>query len=134
MKKITTVALVATFVTLAVAVPMVAFAQPTPPGTGNLSNLEVLVESVRRIVNMLIPLAFAIALLVFFWGLAKFILASGNEEAKDTGKRIMIWGIIALFVMASVWGIVAFIGNALGIGQGQNIPSVPGVIDRDAGF
>ncbi len=39
----------------------------------------------------------------------------------------MIWGIVALFVMVAVWGLVAFIGNALGITPGQNSGNIPTV-------
>ena len=73
------------------------------------------------------PIAFAAALLFFFWGLAQYVLAAGNEEGKVDGKTKMLWGIIALFVMASVWGIVGFIGDALGIDQGADI-NAPGVL------
>ena len=41
----------------------------------------------------------------------------------------MIWGVIALFVMVSVWGLVGFIGNAIGVTPGAagtpTIPTVP---------
>jgi len=41
----------------------------------------------------------------------------------------MIWGLIALFVMVAVWGLVRFIGDALDIDQGETIivPTVPGL-------
>ena len=91
-----------------------------------LGNINTLVTSLGNIVELLIPIAFAVALLFFFWGLAQYILAAGSDEAKAQGKNMMIWGVIALFVMASVWGIVAFIGQALGIQQGTDI-TVPGI-------
>ncbi|MBX4210524.1 pilin [Candidatus Parcubacteria bacterium] len=97
------------------------------PG-GQLSNIQSLINSLQNIVNTLIPVAFAVALLFFFWGLARYILSAGDPEAKETGKNIMIWGIIALFVMASVWGIVRFIGTAIGINPDANKTIVaPGV-------
>ena len=99
--------------------PIIASAQ--------LGNIQNIIESVRRIIDTLIPLVAALALLYFFWGLAKFILASGDEEARDNGKHIMIWGIVALFVIVSVWGLVRFIGDAIGIqptGTDQPIPGV----------
>lgn len=99
--------------------PAVAFAQ------GNLGNLETLLRSVGRLVDIALPIIVAIGLLVFFWGLVKFIF--GGEEAKKEGQSFMIWGIVALFVMISVWGLVRWIGNALGIGQGDTVivPAVP---------
>ena len=67
------------------------------------------------------------ALLAFFWGLAKYIFHSNDEEKKAEGKNIMIWGIVALFVMASVWGIVKFIGDAVLGGTSYSAPAVPNV-------
>lgn len=62
-------------------------------------------------VGTAIPIVMSLAVLAFFWGLAKFILNAGSEEARDEGKNVMKWGIVALFVLVSVWGIVAFISN-----------------------
>jgi|SRR3989344_3715854 len=102
--------------------PALAFAQ-------TLSNIETFVTSVGRVVGIALPIVVAIALLVFFWGLVKFIFAQGNEEAKVEAKKIMLWGIIALFVMVSIWGLVKFIGTALGVNQGDTVivPTVPGI-------
>jgi small-conductance mechanosensitive channel len=102
--------------------PAFAFAQ-------QLGNVEQLIESIGRLVNIALPIVVGIALLAFFWGLVKFIFAQGNEEAKIEAKKIMLWGLVALFVMISVWGLVRFIGNALGVNQGETIivPTVPGL-------
>jgi hypothetical protein len=72
--------------------------------------------SVKYIVtDILVPLAFTLALVFFFWGVAQYILKSGSE--KDEGKKIMVWGVIALFVMSSVWGIVSMLQGELLIGN-----------------
>lgn len=100
--------------------PSLVFAQ-------QLGNVTRLVNSVRNIIDLLIPLVAALALLYFFWGLAQFILSSGDEEKRGNGKHIMIWGIVALFVIVSVWGLVRFIGDAIGVqptGTDQPIPRV----------
>lgn len=101
--------------------PAVTFAQ------GELDNVFSLVNSIRDVVDVLIPLVAALALLYFFWGLAKFILNSDNEEARDSGKHIMIWGVVALFIIVSVWGLVAFIGDAIGIPQDGGNQPIPGI-------
>jgi hypothetical protein len=100
--------------------PAIAFAQ-------SLGNLETLLRSIGRLIDIALPIVVAIGLLAFFWGLVKFIFA--GEEAKKEGQSLMIWGLVALFVMVSVWGLVRFIGNAVGIGQGDTIsvPKVPGL-------
>jgi len=79
-------------------VPIIAFAQ--------VSSFAGFVDLVVRILNAVIALLFAVALLVFFWGVAQFILNAGNEQKRTEGKGIMLWGIIALFVMVSLWGII----------------------------
>lgn len=75
-----------------------------------------LIKSVGGLVNSLIAIVIGLALLAFFWGLAKFIFnVSGDEKSIEEGKRIMIWGIITLFVMVSVWGIVGFLQGELNL-------------------
>lgn len=103
-----------------VFLPAFAFAQ------GNLNNLQTIVRGLGTVVNLLIPIAFAAAVVFFFWGLALYILNAGNEEKKAEGRRIMIGGVIALFIMASIWGIVAFLRNALGVGtdKAEVVPTV----------
>ncbi len=86
--------------------------------------LKGLIQSAYAIVSdILIPMAFAICLLYFFWGIAKYIgVSAGSEEAAKEGKRVMVWGVIALFVVSSIWGIISFIRSELGIPDKQNAP------------
>ena len=49
-------------------------------------------------------------------------------EDKETGKQIMIWGIIALFVMVSVWGLVNVLSNTTGIGGAAAPTTIPTLI------
>lgn len=103
--------------------PMLASAQ-------QLGNLETLLRSIGRLIDIALPIIVALGLLAFFFGLAKFIFAAGNPDKQKEGRQIMIYGVIALFVMVSVWGLVRFVGSALGVQQGQdsgNIPSVQGL-------
>ncbi len=73
-----------------------------------------LIDATGKLIDKSISVAVAIALLVFFWGLAKTLFRMGSDEkAVEEGKRLMRWGIVALFVMISVWGIVIFMQNAL---------------------
>lgn len=86
-------------------------------GFGAPQSLQCLIWLALDLVRRLIPVVMSLALLFFFWGVARFILAarSGNEEEIKSGKQLMFWGIIALFVMVSIWGIVAFFASDLGI-------------------
>ncbi len=77
-----------------------------------------LIRALGGIINTAIAVVIGIALVGFFWGLVKFIFKlGGDEKAVDDGKRIMKWGLIALFVMVSVWGIVRFMEEALSLNR-----------------
>ncbi|MEK7176898.1 MAG: pilin [Patescibacteria group bacterium] len=110
-----------TTLTLLAFLPSFAFAQE------EFGNLETFATSIGGLVGTLLPVVVGIALLAFFWGLVKFIFAQGNEESKSDAKKTMVWGVIALFVMVSVWGLVGFIGDAFGIEQGESLEQVPSV-------
>ena len=100
--------------------PMLVFAQ-------QLSNVETFLRSIGRLVDLALPIVVGIALLGFFWGLAQFVFAAGDEDAQEKAKRHMIWGVVALFVMVSVWGLVRFVGSAVGITEEGGSISVPTV-------
>lgn len=94
-----------------------------------LGNLGTLTERLTDIVQSLIPITFGFALVVFFWGLARYMYNSGSEESKAQGRRIMIGGVIALFIMTSIWGIVTFIATDIGLDQSDKSMGVPNIGD-----
>ncbi len=96
-----------------------------------LSGVKSLLLSIKDIINTaVIPLMFALALIFFFWGMGQFILHANEEKTRTEGKQKMIWGVIALFVMLSIYGIIEWIGNTIDIHQGplpcSALPSQPG--------
>ena len=48
----------------------------------------------------------ALATLVFLWGIIQYVIAQGDEKKLQESRQYMIYGIIGLAVMISVWGIV----------------------------
>jgi len=87
----------------------------------NLGYFNEAITSIGALISQLIPIVIAIGLLFFIWGLVQFILASGDEAAKDVGKRRMIWGVMALFVIVAVWGIVGLLGEISGVELGGTV-------------
>jgi hypothetical protein len=70
------------------------------------------------LINTVIPVIASLALLSFIWGLAKFIgRVGGDEKAVSEGKSFMIWGIIALFVLVTLWGILGFLSDQFGFAK-----------------
>lgn len=76
-----------------------------------------LIRAASGIVSgILVPLAFSLCLLYFFWGMAKYIrMGATSDKAAEEGRRIMIWGVVGLFVALSIWGIISFIQSELKI-------------------
>lgn len=77
----------------------------------SFSSITELINILIGIMNQMVSIVAALALMFFFWGLANFILHSGDEAKRSEGKNIMVWGIVALFVMVSVWGLVKVLQN-----------------------
>ena len=92
---------------LSALLPSVAFA---------VADVEELIIEILYLLNLVIPVIFGLALVYFLWGLAQFILNAGNETARENARNIMIWGIIALFVMVSIWGILRVLSNTFLLG------------------
>lgn len=105
--------------------PVLALAQS---GVGTVGNLTSLTTSIGTLLGRFIPLLFALALIYFFWGLVKYIQAAGDPKAAAEGKSIMIYGIIAIAVMVSIYGLVAWLQSTLGVQGGSvTLPTVPGL-------
>jgi hypothetical protein len=86
-------------------------------------NIGGIITSIGHLVKLALPVVIGLALLAFFYGLLKFIFNGGDEEKRKESIQVMIYGVIALFVMVSVWGLVRFVGNSLGVNdQGGSLP------------
>src|SRR3990167_10187014 len=62
--------------------------------------------------NGIIGLFITLAIVVFFWGLIKYLWSIDNENAHE-GLKIMFWGLICIFVMVSIWGIIRLLQSTL---------------------
>lgn len=88
---------------------------------------EDLTEIIRLFVRIglkLIPFLGAVAFLIFVWGIARFIKSAGSEKEIKDSKNIIIWGIVGLFILITIWGIIAFLQSELGFGGKVAIPQI----------
>jgi hypothetical protein len=99
-----------------IALPAIVFAQ------GNLTfitTLQNIVTGFGTIVRMLLPIVFALAILAFFYGIFVYVFGHATESKKN-GRDIMLWSLVAIFVMASLYGIVSLLQTNFGVsGSGQ---------------
>ena len=64
----------------------------------------------------LMTLMTSVAVVIFLWGAFQFIYNAGDEGARATGKRHMLYGIIGLLVMLSAFTILSIAAGTFGIG------------------
>ncbi len=117
-----------------VALPAITQAQNggIAQGQTTASSLGVFMTNVLNFINtVLIPFILAIGFLVFVWGVFKyFILGGANDEAKESGKSLIMYAIGGFVVILAFWGIVNIISN--GIGLESRLDSTPNVIVNPA--
>lgn len=73
------------------------------------------------------PLLVTIAMVFFIWGVIQYYLNPDNEEKKKKGKSFIIGGLIALFVIIAMWGLVGLLVHTFGFDTKPNItvPQIP---------
>jgi uncharacterized membrane protein YidH (DUF202 family) len=77
-----------------------------------MNNADALIKKINaQILNPIIGLLIAIGLVVFLYGVLEFIMGADNLEKRETGKKHMIWGIIGLFIMVAVFGIMNLLAS-----------------------
>lgn len=101
--------------------PIVALAQ--------FGEINTFVGKITSFINdTLIPLVFAVALLVFIWGAFMYFIYGGAEEEKrKEGTQLMLYAVVGFVLMVSIFGIVNLIANGLGFSDDQNIENIPNV-------
>lgn len=115
MKNFTYVSALAIFL-----VPVVTFAQ--------FDGIDTFFLNIMTFINnILIPLVFAAALLMFVYGMYRYFIQGGaNDADRETGRSLMISAIVGFVLMVSIWGIVNLLANGLGESLGpNNAPTIP---------
>lgn len=97
--------------------PMLAFAKTAGQ----------VIEIIKGILNTIVPLLIAVAVVIFLVGVVKYITAGADEEKRTEARNTMIFGIVGLFVMVALWGLVNILVSTLGLEGPSNIPTGTGV-------
>ena len=73
--------------------------------------LMLLIKKVEDLFSAILPLILSLAIIYFLWGLTRYMLKAGEEQAD--ARQQMVWGIIILFVMVSIWGFVSILSATI---------------------
>jgi hypothetical protein len=109
-----------------VLLPVVASAQNTVDSVANSAGNTI--GQLTNIINKLIPFFLAIAVVVFIYGVIRYVVASSPDD-KAAGRSYIIWGIIGIAVILSIFGLVKLLQNTVGISDTtitrDDLPVIP---------
>lgn len=72
---------------------------------------------IQNIVNPIVMLMFAVAIVVFIWGIVEMVMHGDDSGAREKGRNHMLAGLIGIVIMLSAWGIIYFISNTISPGR-----------------
>jgi hypothetical protein len=81
----------------------------------NTLQQPIVLKLFALVINPIVQLLFAAAVLYFLWGVFKYIRAADDPSARIEGGRHILYSVIGLFIMISVWGIIAVIQRTIGV-------------------
>lgn len=97
------------------------------PALASAQTLTDTLFTLSTFLNAAIGLFVTLAIVIFFWGLIKYLMSVGEQKAE--GLQIMFYGVVAIFVMVSIWGIIRLLQNTFRVQN--NSALVPGGIRFD---
>lgn len=90
----------------------------------NATGLFAIVQMAKDFINVLMPFIISLTVLVFIWGIFRMVTSS-DGAAREEARGYITWGIIALFVMVSVWGLVNILVRSINLDN--TAPPAPGL-------
>lgn len=93
-----------------------------PLAASAVSATDIINTTTNAFRTTIVGITFIFATMVFLWGVIVFITKADNPEERKRGKRLMMWGVVGLAVIATTWGIVAILVNFFKIG-GVGVPA-----------
>lgn len=94
-------------VVLAGTMPFLAFAQ-------NATYISNLISQAKSLLDQLVVFLIALAVVWFIWNTIQYTI-SDDEDKKAKAKGQMIWGIVGIAVIVSIWGLVAILQGIFGV-------------------
>jgi len=76
---------------------------------------ELLQRIITYVIDPAIRVVFTLGLFLFIWGLVEFMWSLRGGQVENDGKNHMVYGLIGMLIMVSVYGIIALIVNSFGL-------------------
>jgi len=85
---------------------------------------------VQNILDRVVPFIIGLAVFIVIWGIFNYLTRAADEEKRAEAKKYILWGVVGVFCMLSVWGFVNILYNSFQLNRQINpnqIPRVPRV-------
>ncbi len=116
------------FVPLLYLVPIIASAQRNGVCDYEITSIALVFHLFGCILSSaVIPLLITLSVVMFIVGVLKYLTKADEVKEREEGRKFMIYGIVALFVMVSIWGLVGIIQGTFGVGTNVLIPQLQGI-------
>jgi hypothetical protein len=80
-----------------------------------VTDFKSLMQLFLSLLGTFMSLLYAAAFVAFFWGLIQYILNTEDAKKREQANSWMVWSVVALFVMVSLWGIVFLLVRTFGV-------------------
>ena len=106
--------------------PFLAFAQTDvceANGGSTSYGIGLIICRIGVFINSAVPILITLGVVYFIWGVISYAIAK-DEEAKTKGRGAMIWGLIAILVIVSIWALVGVIQRTFNVNDTENNPNI----------
>ena len=104
------------FAIIAIALPLIASAAGTAQDI-----VTPIAKNILDLSRMLTLVVFVLAIVAFGWGIVQFIFAAGDPASVTKAKGFLLWGVIGMAVMASLFGLITFLQTYFGVTKGGQV-------------
>ncbi|MDO8619853.1 MAG: hypothetical protein Q7R64_00695 [bacterium] len=93
--------------------------------------IEGFLMKIQGLLDTVVPFIIGLAVFVIIWGVFTYLTHAAEEEKREEAKKFMLWGVIGVFMMLSVWGFVNILLNTFDLDtqiDADKIPKVPELV------
>jgi hypothetical protein len=102
---------------ISLSLPFVAFAD-------SINNIDNIFAFIQKMFGYATVIVISLAVLYFLYGVLNYVTKGSEAEERTKAIGMIITGIVAIFVMISVWGLVGILTGTFNLG-GNQAPAVP---------
>ena len=93
------------------------------------TTIEDLLATIKGLIDDVVPFIIGLGVFVIIWGIFTYLTHAAEEEKRDEAKKFILWGIIGVFMMLSIWGFVNILINTFDVDTQINSDKIPKVPD-----